>query len=153
MKNKNIYLVAFYHMRPRPGVNTARKGWMSDPNNLRYDERVEITRGLKKDTVSAKVILDLSNKQVVKNGFEQEKKEFNEFFKYFFKGYHQYVTQVMTQIDAEYFNQMLDEMQAEMTEEAEQTERQAREDLVKLHGMTEEEAQQAIDKVKAQAAE
>lgn len=108
--------MAFYYAQPRPGVQTQRAGWMADPNNIRYDERVEITRGLKKDSVHSKVILNLSNKTVVKNGWTSGK-TFDELFKYFFKGYHQYITQVMTQLDAEYFNQMLDEMQAELDSE------------------------------------
>jgi hypothetical protein len=85
---------------------------MKDPNNIRWDESVEITRGLKKNSVNGKILLNLSQKKIEKNGWS-DGKEFNELFKYFFKGYHSYITEVMTQIDAEYFSQMLDEMQAE----------------------------------------
>lgn len=120
-KSKSINLVAFYYAQPKDHVNTSQKGWMDNPDNIRYSERVEITRGLKKDTVSAKVVLDLSNKQIVKNGWHSGA-TFNDLFKYFFKGYHQYVTQVMTQLDAEYFNQMLDEMQAEWEAEEKSSE-------------------------------
>jgi hypothetical protein len=113
MNNRNIHLVAFYYAKPKSHVNTSISGWMNDPENIRYDERVEITRGLKKDSAIAKVILDLSDKRVVRNGWNPEA-QFNDLFKYYFKGYHQYVTTVMTQLDSEYFNQMLDEMQAEL---------------------------------------
>ena len=89
---------------------------MNNPNNLRYDERVEITRGLKKDSAHSKIILNLSNKTVDKNTWG-DNRSFDELFKYFFKGYHQYITQVMTQLDIEYFNKMLDEMQAEVEAE------------------------------------
>lgn len=112
MSNRDIHLVAFYYAKPKSHVNTQIRGWMNNPDNIRYDERVEITRGLKRDSNSAKVILNLSNKQVVRNGWNPDT-AFNDLFKYYFKGYHQYVTTVMTQLDAEYFNQMLDEMQAE----------------------------------------
>ena len=105
--------MAFYYARPKPGVQTQRAGWMNDPDNIRYDERVEITRGLKKDSAHSKIILNLSTKTVAKNGWT-EGKSFDELFKYFFKGYHQYITKIMTQLDAEYFNRMLDEMQAEL---------------------------------------
>lgn len=112
MSNKNIYLVAFYYAKPKPGVQTQIKGWMDDPNNIQWDERVEITRGLKKDTYAAGVIMNLNNKTVDRNRYG-ENKSFDEMFKYFFKGYNKYITQVMVQLDAEYFNRMLDEMQAE----------------------------------------
>lgn len=112
-KTKNIYLVAFYYLKPRPGVNTSQKGWMDVKENLRYDERVEITRGLKKDTDSANIILDLGNKQVVRNRFNSEK-DFKELFKYFFGGYHQYITQVMRQLDPDYLTSVLDELEAEL---------------------------------------
>ena len=123
MKNKNIYLVAFYYAKPRPGVQTQVKGWMDNPENIRYDERVEITRGLKKDAAAAGVIMDLSNKTVDRNRYG-ENKSFDEMFKYFFKGYNKYITQVMVQLDAEYFNKMLDEMQAEWETEKAQEEQQ-----------------------------
>ena len=116
MTNKDINLVAFYYARPRPGVATHRAGWMKDPNNIRYDERVEITRGLKKDSAHSKVILNLSQKTVAKNTWHSGR-SFDELFKYFFTGYHQYITTVMTQLDAEYFNRILDEMQADIDAE------------------------------------
>jgi hypothetical protein len=99
-------------MHPKRHINTSVAGWMKDPNNIRYDERIELTRGLKKNSVDAKILLNLSQKKIEKNGWADDK-TFNDLFKYFFKGYHKYVTEVMTQIDAEYFNEMLDEMQAE----------------------------------------
>ena len=112
MSNKGIYLAAFYSMKPKRHVRTEVAGWMKDPNNISWDERIEITRGTKKNSVNAKVLLNLSTKTVEKNGWSDQK-SFDEYFKYFFKGYHQYVTQVMTQLDAEYFSRMLDEMQSE----------------------------------------
>jgi hypothetical protein len=117
MSNKDIYLVAYYTKKARPGVNTSVKGWMDNPDNLQFDERVEITRGEKKSAIHAGVVLNLSKKSVDRNRYGALTGNFDEFFKYFFKGYHQYVTQVMTQLDAEYFNKMLDEMQAEYDKE------------------------------------
>ena len=108
--------MAFYGLKARPGVKTNVKGWMDDPENITYDEQVEISRGLKKNSSQAKVILDLSNKRIHRNSWGTER-EFNEYFKYYFKGWHQYLTAVMTQLDAEYFNQMLDEMQTEIDAE------------------------------------
>lgn len=112
-KEKDIYLVAFYYMKPRPGVNTAIKGWMNDKANVRYDERVEISRGLKKDTDAANILLNLSKKTVERNRFNEDR-DFKNLFKYFFGGYHQYITQVMTQLDPDYLKTILDELEAEM---------------------------------------
>jgi hypothetical protein len=105
-------------MKPRPGVKTNIKGWMDNADNITYDERIEISRGLKKNSAAAKVILNLSDRTIYRNTWGTDR-SFDEYFKYYFKGYHQYLTTVMTQLDAEYFNKMLDEMQAEI--EAEKT--------------------------------
>lgn len=112
MSNKDIYLVAFYSMKPKRHVRTEVAGWMKDPNNIRWDESVEITRGLKKNSVNGKILLNLSQKRIEKNGWA-DGKEFNDLFKYFFKGYHSYITELMTQLDPQYFSEMLDEMKAE----------------------------------------
>ena len=114
MQNQSdIYLLGFYHMKPRPGVRTQIKGWMNDPNNITYDESVEITRGRQKNISTAKVVLNLSNKTVEYNGWGTER-AFNDYFKHYFKANHQYITSVMMQLDAEYLNSMLDEMQLEL---------------------------------------
>lgn len=114
MRQKDIYLVAYYTKKARAGVNTSVKGWMNNPDNVQYDEKVEITRGEKKSALDAGLVLNLSKQTVNRNRFGERENKFDDFFKYFFKGYHQYITTVMTQLDAEYFNKMLDEMQTEL---------------------------------------
>jgi hypothetical protein len=116
-KEKDIYLVGFYSMKPRPGVRTTVKGWMNDQANLQYDEKVEITRGIKNSAMHARIILNLSQKKVERNGFNADR-DFKSLFKYFFGGYHQYITEVMKQLDPSYLESVLSELQAEM--EAEQ---------------------------------
>lgn len=116
MKQQDIFLVAFYYAKPKPHVNTGQAGWMNNPDNIRYDERVEITRGVKNNANTAKVILNLSQKTVQKNGWGSDA-TFNELFKYYFAGYHQYITTVMTQLDPEYFGRMVEEMQSELDSE------------------------------------
>lgn len=115
MSNKSIYLLGFYAMKPRPGVNTTKKGWMNDTANLQYDERVEITRGLKNSSVQAKIVLNLSQKVVERNGFNGDK-DFKSLFKYFFGGYHKYITQVMAQLDPDYMTEIVNELEAEMAD-------------------------------------
>jgi hypothetical protein len=114
MKKQSIYLVAHYSAKPKNPAKTHIPGYMKDPANIRYDEQVHISTRLRpKDVTGAKVIMNLSEKQVQTNSFNG-KKDFDELFKYFFTGYHKYITDVMVQLDAEYFNKMLDEMQAEV---------------------------------------
>lgn len=116
MKKQNIYLVAHYTTRPRDPRKTHIPGYIKDPANQQIDEQVQISTRLRKQDVNAKIIINLSEKLVQQNSFN-DKKDFNELFKYFFKGYHKYVTEVMSKLDPEYFNQMLDEMQSELDKE------------------------------------
>lgn len=117
MKKQNIYLVANYLTKPKDPRRTHVPGYMKDPANIRYDEQVQVsTRLRRQDLVTAKVIMNLSNKTVDQNSFNGNK-NFDELFKYFFKGYHKYITEVMAKLDPEYFNQMLDEMQADLDRE------------------------------------
>jgi hypothetical protein len=124
MKTKSIYLVAHYVTRPKNPKMTHIPGYMKDPANHQYDEQVQVSTRLRpKDITGAKIIMNLSEKQVQTNSFNGNK-NFDELFKYFFKGYHKYITDVMVQLDAEYFNKMLDEMQAEDISSNEETQTQ-----------------------------
>lgn len=117
MKKHNIYLVANYSMRPRNPRMTHVAGYMKNPENIQWDEQVEVSVKLRqKDRNMAKIIINLSTKQVEANRFN-DNRDFNELFKYFFKGYHKYITEVMAKIDPVYFNAMLDELQKEVGEE------------------------------------
>jgi hypothetical protein len=123
MSKNNIYLVAQYYMKPKAHVRTHIKGWMNDPANIRYDEKVEISRGLRNKDVNAKIILDLTNKQVYRNGFATDR-PFDEVFKYFFANYNEYIIKVMTQLDPVYLDQIVTELEKEM-EAAEQAQKAA----------------------------
>jgi len=117
MKKQNIYLVANYLTKPKDPRRTHVPGYMKDPANVRYDEQVQVsTRLRRQDLMTAKVIMNLSDKTVEQNSFNGNK-NFDELFKYFFKGYHKYITEVMVKLDPEYFNQILDEMQADLDRE------------------------------------
>ena len=115
MKQKSIYLAGFYGMKPRAGVKTNVKGWMDNPDNLQYDEKVEITRGVKKSSELAKIIINLSTKTVERNNFNSDR-DFKSLFKYFFGGYHQYMTAVMAQLDPEFMSAIVTELEEEMNE-------------------------------------
>lgn len=105
MKKEQIYLVAYYSMRPQRRSQTQIKGWMNNPDSVQYDEQVAITRRLKNnDLTMAKIILDMTNKKVVRNGWGTTT-DFDEMFKYFSNGYPQYTYQVMSRLDPEYMTQ------------------------------------------------
>lgn len=121
MKTKHIYLIAYYLQRPRDPKKTHIKGYITDPNNMIWDENVEISHGLgSKDRQHAQVVLDFTEKKVITNKFNQER-DFDKLFKYYFEGYHKYITQVMTQMDPEYLTKMVAEMQAELNNEPDST--------------------------------
>jgi hypothetical protein len=108
MKIKEIHLLAFYVARPRNPKMTHIKGYMKDPANIQYDERIEITRGLHgKDQQYAGIVLNLNQKKVVYNKFDTDQRDFDTLFKYFLEGYPQYVIQVMAQLDVQYLEQFI----------------------------------------------
>lgn len=108
MKLKDIHLIAFYVAKPRNPRLTFQKGYMKDPANIQYDERIEITKGLNnKDRQYAGIILNLNTKTVVYNKFDTDQRDFDALFKYFLEGYPQYVIQVMAQLDMAYLEQFI----------------------------------------------
>jgi hypothetical protein len=116
--NQSIFLVAYYFMRPQSRVRTQVKGWMQTEKNLQFDEQVAVTRRLKNsDRTTAKVILDLSKKSVVRNGWGSTE-NFDDLFKYFHNSYPKYTTEVMTMLDPAY----LERINAEMAPPAESPE-------------------------------
>jgi hypothetical protein len=110
MKTKDLHLIAFYVQKPRKGVQTQIAGWMKNPDNFQYDERVEFTKGLSgKDRQYAGIILNLQTKQVIYNKFDADQRDFDALFKYFLESYPKYVIQVMAQLDLEYLKQFIPE--------------------------------------------
>lgn len=106
MKNKDIYLLAFYHIKPKDPGKTKIVGYMKDMANLDFDESINITRGLKdKDSVGAKVILNLTKQQVVKNGWN-ENKDFPELLGHYQEGYPKYINPLLAQLYPEVTNEI-----------------------------------------------
>lgn len=99
MKNPTVYLVAYYSLRPRHRrVRTEKAGWMKNPDNVSYDESISITTKLKnRDIDTAKIILDLTNQKVYRNGWG-DNKTFESLFEHFYSGYKQYLDPVMTKL-------------------------------------------------------
>lgn len=127
-KQKGIYLIANYFKKPKDGVNTSKAGWMDDPANIRYDEKVEIARGLRPKDINAQVVVNLGDKIVERNTLNGNK-NFDEIFKYFFANYSQYVTTVMAQIDPAYMDELVASLEKEM-QEAEAAEEAAKAEII-----------------------
>jgi hypothetical protein len=116
MKNKGIFLVARYFMKPKDHVRTEKAGWMKDPNNIRWDEQMVVSNGIKNKDRDSQVILNLSEKTVVRNTFRQET-DFDEIFLYYLNGYAKYLVPVMSQIDPGYIEAIAAELQAQLPPE------------------------------------
>jgi len=100
-----LYLVAYYFQRPKHNrVRTNKAGWQNQPNAVSYDEQVAITKNLNnRDITMAKVILDMVNKKIVKNGW-MSSADFDQMFAYYYGNYPQYTKEVMQQLDPSYLN-------------------------------------------------
>lgn len=96
---KSIYLVAYYFQKPsNPRVKTSRPGWMNSTDNVSWDEQVSLTRNLKnRDFSTAKIILDLANRRVIKNGWSNGQ-DFDALYTYFEGSYPDYTTKVMEKL-------------------------------------------------------
>ena len=111
-----LHLVARYFQRPKPHVNTSRKGWMDNPDNIQWDEQVEVVRNLRNRDQQAQVILDLRSKTILRNSFQTDK-SFDEVFEYFYLNYNDYINKIMSRLDPEYLQNTVDRLQKQLDEE------------------------------------
>jgi hypothetical protein len=102
MKAPTVYLVAYYMMKPKhQRVNTSAKGWMSNPDNVAYEEQIAVTTKLKnKDLNTAKIILNLVDRTVYRNSWG-DNKSFDQLFTHFYSGYQKYLDPVIAQLGYE----------------------------------------------------
>ena len=96
--NRDIYLLAFYYLKPKDPTRTKESGYMANLDNVDYDESINITRGLKpKDSLRAKVILNLSQQQVTKNGWNNNR-DFPGLLAHYQEGYPKYINPLIAQL-------------------------------------------------------
>lgn len=101
MADKNIYLTAKYIAKPKNPKLSAQKGYMSDAENIVYDEQVAITRGLKpKDLQYCQVLLNLTEEKIIKNTYNTGL-TFEDAFKYFHEGYSEYINESVNKLNQE----------------------------------------------------
>ena len=99
MANLNIYLLAIYVARPKNPRQTSRAGYITDPNNVQYDENLEIVRGWRDRYMKYSVVLDLTNEKIVKNSFRTEK-TFDDLFAHYHEGFGEYIEQTVNELNA-----------------------------------------------------
>ena len=99
MAKLDIYLLATYVARPKNPRQTSRAGYMQDPDNIQYDENLEIVRGWRDRYLKYSVVLDLTNEKIIKNSFLKEK-TFEELFKHYHDGFGDYIEQTVDELNA-----------------------------------------------------
>lgn len=90
--------MAQYVAMPKNKSMTSTPGYMSDPDNLQWDERVYVAHGLRTKDHQMNVILDLTEEKIIKNSFNSSK-TFEEVFKHFYEGYGDYIDDCVTTIN------------------------------------------------------
>jgi len=99
LANLNIYLLAIYVARPKNPRQTSRAGYITNPDNIQYDENLEIVRGWRDRYMKYSVVLDLTNERIIKNSFLKEK-TFEELFKHYHDGFGEYIEQTVDELNA-----------------------------------------------------
>ena len=99
MAHLNIYLIANYRARPKNSRLTAQTGYMSNLDNIVYDEELAIVRGWRDRYIKNSVVLDLTNEKVIKNSF-QTGKTFEELFAHYHEGFSEYIEQTVNDLNA-----------------------------------------------------
>jgi hypothetical protein len=98
MANNNIYIVAQYVAKPKNKRLSSQPGYMSNPDNIQWDERMYVSQGLRKKDHEMNVILDLTEEKIIKNSFDSSK-SFEEVFKYFYENYGDYIDDCVNKIN------------------------------------------------------
>ncbi len=100
MAKLDIYLLVTYVARPKNPRQTSRAGYISDPNNIQYDENLSIVRGWRDRYLKCSVVLDLTNERVIKNSFTPGK-TFEELFAHYHEGFSEYIEQTVNDLNAQ----------------------------------------------------
>ena len=94
---KNAYLIANYLMVPADRMQTSTKDWRKKQDSVKYNEQITFARNLKTaDLQTAKVILDLKRKKIVKNS-ANENSDYDELYDFYNKYYAKQIEQFTSQ--------------------------------------------------------
>lgn len=98
MADNSIYLIAKYTGQPKDPRQTAKPGYMLNPDNIHYDEQVYISRGIRQKDLQNQVVLNLTEQKIVKNIFKSGA-TFEEAFTHYYEGYAEYIDDCVTQLN------------------------------------------------------
>lgn len=94
-ERKHRYLFAKYFQKPRDPTKTHIKGYVADPANMRWDEVVGFSVGLKKrDERDSRIVIDIDGQTVVKNNIS-DNTNWAQLMDYFMKAYEQQIVDFM----------------------------------------------------------
>lgn len=100
MKKKHRYLFASYIQKPRDPHKTHIKGYVKDPANMRWDEAVGFSVGLKhKDEIRSQIVIDIDGQVVLKNTMS-ENMDWGQLMDYFLKAYEKQLLDFMRKTGA-----------------------------------------------------
>ena len=98
MANKSIYLIAKYTGLPKDPSQTAKAGYITNPDNITYDEQIYITRGLQDKYLKNQIILNLTEEKIVKNSFRSGA-TFEELLTHFVDGYGDHINDSVNKLN------------------------------------------------------
>ena len=98
MADLNIYLLAKYTGQPKDPRQTAKPGYMKNPENVHYEEQVYLARGLRQKDLQNQVVLNLTEQKIVKNNFNPGK-TFEEIFSHYYESYPDYIDDSVNQLN------------------------------------------------------
>ena len=98
MADLSIYLIAKYTGIPKDPRQTAKPGYMTNPENIQYDEQVYISRGLRDKDLKNQVVLNLTEEKIVKNNFNPNS-NFEELLVHFVDGYGDYINDCVNKLN------------------------------------------------------
>ena len=123
---KSVYLIGRYTQKPRDPRQTFRPGYVKNEHNMQWDERVDVTVGLKdRDLSTSQIILNISEQKVVKNSFMNDK-SFMEMFQYYYTSSPQEISQALKNCGisiSEHKEQTEDGLQENVSGQAEESAR------------------------------
>lgn len=94
----SIFLIAKYTSHPKDPKQTAKPGYVTNPDNMEYEEQVYITRGLKDKDVRNNVILNLTEEKIVKNTFNSGA-TFEDILAHYVDGYGEYINESIEKLN------------------------------------------------------
>ena len=96
MKKKHRYVFATYYAKPKDPSKSHIKGYMTNPDNVRYDEAVGFSVGLKTRDYNNNIIIDIDGQKVVKNTMN-ENSDWAQLMDYFLRNYEKELLKFLAQ--------------------------------------------------------